>query len=708
MGVIRTGGLALLASAFLFGQAQYGSIGGSVLDATGAVVPGAAVTVVSVDTGQATRAGSDAEGRYVAPQLLPGFYKVQVEHTGFKSLTVTQVKVDVSQNVALDLTLQLGSVTETVSVNAEALLVTTVSGSIGHLVENKEIVELPLNGRNVFDLVALVPGSFRAPGGQVSVSGGRTTAVVAMLDGIVNSRGGLGDQNIEMNPPIDLMQEFKVEANNFSAQYGRSNAGIVNATTRSGTNDFHGTLYEFLRNDKLDSRGWNADQKAPLRRNQFGAAVGGPLARNRAFFFYNFDGFRESRGVVRTRTVPLEAWRRGDFFGVTWQQSTAAGPLAVPLAVYDPNSGQREVFPNNRLPQSRFDPVAVKALSHVPLPNRPPDNPITQGGNWQENSVDPRTRNHQNIRIDHAFSDRTRVFGRYLLVTPDTNDTAATAGFGVADTDSVRIRNRRQNLALNLTQVLSPTAFLNLRAGLNRVFIRRTGNGFGEDWPAKLGVKGVGPDVFPRFTISGGPVSVSNFGSPGNQNRRAALTNTEYHATVSLMRGSHTLRLGGDYHRYNGNEDSRQTASGEFVSTNLFTRGLRADGSAINNTGIYLGDFLLGRLNSVNAEVACLSLVGLPEGRTRASAAVQGDRPTNCPKCPPSGSSSRSSAQPQHLGASGSDDPVSGACRSGGNIPVDIGRKNEKKLRKSLGFCHLIYGYTFCNARIARKTWGGA
>ena len=603
MGWTRLVVLPIMAAVSLWSQAQYGSIGGHVLDATGAVITGVAVTVVSAGGGQPMRVVSDAEGRYLAPQLLPGFYNIQAEHAGFKSLRLSRVKVDISQNVALDLELQVGAVAETVSVSSEAILVTTVSGSVGHLVDNKEIVELPLNGRNVFDLVNLAPGSFRAPGGQVSIGGGRPTAAVAMLDGIVNSRGGLADQNIEMNPPIDLMQEFKVEANNYSVEFGRTNAGVVNATTKSGTNDFRGTLYEFLRNDILDSKGWNVDRKASLRRNQFGAAIGGPIVRNRSFFFYNYDGFREQRGVVRTRTVPLEPWRRGDFFGLVRQQTTAAGPVAVALPLYDPATGQRELFPNNRIPENRLDPVARKALSFVPLPNRPPDNPITQTGNWQENSVNPRPRDHHTMRVDHAFTDRTRMFGRYLLVAPDENDTGGTQGFGAADPNALRVRNRRQNAAFNLTQVLSPTAFLNLRWGFNRVYIRRTGVTLGEDWPAKLGVKGVAPDVFPRFTISSGQVPTTNFGTDGNQNRRAALTNTEYHASLSLIRGSHTLKIGGDYHRYNGNEDSRQTASGEFASATRFTQGLQPNGNVITNTGMTLADFLLGRLTSVTAEV---------------------------------------------------------------------------------------------------------
>jgi hypothetical protein len=190
---------------------------------------------------------SDPEGRYLIPQLLPGSYDLQVQHSGFKRLEVARIKVDVNQNVTWDLVLDLGAVSDRVSVNAQRVLVDTVSGSVSHVVDNKEILELPLNGRNVFDLVSLTPTAFRM-GPNVSIGGGRTGAASPMLDGIYNSRGGLAPSNIEMNPPIDIMQEFRVEINNYSAQYGRSNGGIINATTKSGTNEFRGVLFEFLRN----------------------------------------------------------------------------------------------------------------------------------------------------------------------------------------------------------------------------------------------------------------------------------------------------------------------------------------------------------------------------------------------------------------------------------------------------------------------------
>lgn len=602
MRLAGSAGTLLLASV-LHGQGQYGSINGVITDTSGAAIPGAKVTIVNTSTGQETSLESVADGSYTIPQVLPGTYHVRVEMASFKRANADAVKVDINQNVAVNVTLEVGATTETVTISSRAQMLETVAGTVGHTVNNDQISELPLNGRNVFDLVSLTPGSFRL-GGEVSIAGGRTSSAMAMLDGTMNSRGGIAAQGIEMNPPVDSMQEFRVEANSFSAQYGRSNAGIVNATTRSGGNEFHGTLYEFVRNNRLDSRGWNADEKAPLRRNQFGGTMGGRIARNKSFFFYNEDVYRERRGVVRTRTVPLSAWRQGDLSAVTRQVNSPAGATATPLIVYDPATGQRTPFPGNRIPASQLDPVALKTVSFVPLPNRTPDNPITQGGNWQENASDPTDRNYHTARIDHSFSDRLKVFGRLLLAMPDRGNTGGTTGFGVADTDAINIRNRRMNIALNATYVVSPSLFVTMRAGGNRASVLRAGLGFGEGWPEKLGVNGVAQDTFPRFNMSNGLVPTTNFGTPGNQNRRAGFTTTEYHADFANIRGQHSLKFGGDYMRFNANEAARQFASGQWVFNTRWTNGVNAAGANIANTGMTFADFLLGRLNQVNAEVS--------------------------------------------------------------------------------------------------------
>jgi len=441
-------------------QGARGSIGGTITDTSGSVLVGVKVTVANTETGSAFEAVTDQQGAYLAPQLLPGFYRVRAELTGFKQTLVERVQVNIDQAVALDLRLEVGQVTESVTVEGEALQLNTETGSVGHVVQNRQINDLPLNGRNAFDLVNLTPASFRI-GGAVSVAGGRTMTASALLDGAFNSRGGLGQEGIEISPPIDSMQEFKVQANSMSSEFGRSAGGIINATTKSGTNKFRGSVYEFLRNDLFDSKGWNVDQKAPLRRNQFGATFGGPIRRNRSFFFYNYDGFRESRGVARTRRVPTELERRGDFSQTTFESSVGVSGGVLPI--YDPQTGRP--FPSNVIPANRLDPVAVKLLAFLPLPNRPPDNPITGAGNYQENAVNPTTRDFHIVRLDHDLTTNTKIFGRYTLIEPDDGPDGPTAGFGVADPDAIVIFNRRQNLALNLQHIFSPKLIATLSFG---------------------------------------------------------------------------------------------------------------------------------------------------------------------------------------------------------------------------------------------------
>jgi hypothetical protein len=577
---------------------QRGSISGIITDPSGGVLPGVTVTVTNEGTGSAYKAVSLEHGTYLVPQLLPGFYSVVAEVPGFKQLRVEHVQVNVDQSVAQNLQLEVGEISETVNVEGETALINTESSAVGHVVQNRQIVELPLNGRNVFDLVNLTPASFRR-GGEVSIAGGRTSAATAMLDGVFNSRGGLGGENIEMSPPIDSMQEFKVQANNMSAEFGRSAAGVVNATTRSGTNEFHGSAYEFLRNDIFDSKGWGVDEKAPLKRNQFGATFGGPIKKNKSFFFYNYDGFRERRGTVRTRRVPTEREKAGDFSQTTFE--TAPGVSGGVLPIHDPLTGLQ--FPGNIIPVSRHDSVAVKVLQFLPLPNRTPNNPITGAGNWQQNSSNPTNRDFHIFRLDHDFSSNTKIFGRYILTEPDDSPDGPAPGFGVADPDAIDISNRRQNLALNWQQILSPRIVSTFTMGGTRLSILRGGIGLGQDIPAQLGLKGVEPDVFPRFNFGAGRVPMTNIGTTGNQNRLAAFTNTQFTESITWVRGAHNLKFGAEYWRFNANEVNRMQASGVFAFQATPTQGRNAQGQVIANSGLPLATFLLGIIDSVNARI---------------------------------------------------------------------------------------------------------
>ncbi|MEK7407825.1 MAG: carboxypeptidase regulatory-like domain-containing protein [Acidobacteriota bacterium] len=593
--------------AWLLAQGSRGSISGTIKDGSGAVVPGVIITVTNEATGSGLKAESAADGAYLAPQLIPGDYTVSAQAAGFKRTEVKGVKVDVGTAVTQDVTLEVGEITQSVEVRDKSFLVETTSGRVAHTVDVAHVLEMPLSNRDVFALVNLVPGAFQR-GGAISIGGGRTQSAAVMVDGVNNTRGGLGVQNIELAPPVDSMEEFKVEANNLSAEYGRTSAGLVNAVTRHGTNEWHGSFYEFLRNDRLDARGWGADEKPPLRRNQFGATLGGPITRNRTFLFYNYDGTRNRTGVVRTRSVGLPEWRRGDFSRATRDDNG----LPVPVLIFDPASGagsfaaprDTEPFPNNAIPSSRLDPVAVKALTYLPVSNRAANNPNNNAGNWQENTVNSNPIDVHLGRIDHDFTPNTKVYGRYMLTQPDQDLTGYSRGYGPADPDGITVALRRQNLALNASHLFSPTFFLNLSAGVNRVRLTRaTGDCCETDYPGLLGLRGVPGKAFPRLNTGGGAAPVDNFGATGSQYRLAAFTNTEWTANLTKVMGQHTLKFGSGATRYNGNELDAQLASGNWGFNGQWTRQIDARGRATSFTGINLADFLLGRLNAANTRI---------------------------------------------------------------------------------------------------------
>ena len=600
----------------LSAQVTRGSVTGVIQDPTGAVIPGVAVSVVNQATGTKSEVQSGLAGVYFAPQLMPGTYTVSASAKGFKHLTIEGLKIDVGTTLTQDLKMEVGDVTQRVEVTGQTNLVETTSGRVGTTVQINQVLELPLTDRNVFTLINLVPGGFfkYIPGDNpmnaflagTSLGGGRTQSAVGLLDGINNTRGGFAMHTIEMAPPADAMQEFKVEVNNLSAEYGRSSGGVVNAVTKSGTNKFHGTAYEYLRNDKLDAAGWGNDRKPPLRRNNFGATVGGPIKKDRTFFFYNFDGLRQRLASVVTRDVGLPEWRRGDFSTLTRD----AGGRAAFVPIHDSESGTGTFtsprgtlqFPGNVIPSARLDPVAVKAVSYLPTPNRPPNNPFNQTGNWQLNRSNPVTRDFHIGRVDHEWSDSTKMFVRYILNAPERDFTQLLKDFGPTDLANSN-DNRHQNIALNVTHLFSPSFFLTFSAGVNRVRARSfSGPPCCEtNWGNELGLRGVPGLTFPVFDIRGGLVPVGQIGGGGL--RMPTNTNPEVTGNFTRIRGNHTLKFGGQHSRFTGNIVIGGPTGGNWTFDGRFTRGVQDNGAAIANTGANLADFILGRLTGVDVNV---------------------------------------------------------------------------------------------------------
>jgi hypothetical protein len=345
-----------------------GAVVGTVQDKSGAIVPGASVTVTSELTGLKSATAADDAGRFSFPRLPVGSYRLEATKQGFRQFVVQGIRLDSDQTRNAEVSLEVGQVSETVNVSGAVALVETVGGTIKEIVDQRRMVDLPLNGRNPLQLQLLVAGAVPSTGtvslGQntaISVNGARGIANNYMLDGGDNNDPLTNTASLLPNP--DALEEFSIMTNNYSAEYGRNSGAVVNAITRAGTNRLHGGVYEFLRNDALDSRNFFGLQKSKLRRNQFGGTLGGPVfipklynGRDRTFFFFSFEGVRDRRGdTLSNLVVPTPLERRGDF------SQSALKPL-------DPVTWAR--FPNDVIPPNRFDPAAAKFIElMVPLPN---------------------------------------------------------------------------------------------------------------------------------------------------------------------------------------------------------------------------------------------------------------------------------------------------------------------------------------------------
>jgi hypothetical protein len=365
----RAAVLALLGSAFTFAQTSSSLIQGTITDSTGAPVPNVRVvaTLANTDTNYST--ATNESGNYVMPNVRPGEYSISAEAPAFKRTVRTGVVIEVNQHARIDLTLQVGEVKESVEVSANTNNVDTYTASINETVDSHRVADLPLNGRQALQLQALLPGVVLAPEGQAasfialntnltfSINGTRPSASLYMLDGAINM--DMYNNTPAAFPNPDALQEFTIQTTNYTSIVGGTPGAAVNMVTKSGSNAYHGELYEFLRNTELNARNFFAAGVPALHKNQFGANAGGPIRRNKTFFFGAYEGNRQRQPVTSAgNVVPTALERQGDFS----QSKLSTGPVRDPL--------NNQPFPNNVIPTTRLDPVALKfAADFLPLPN---------------------------------------------------------------------------------------------------------------------------------------------------------------------------------------------------------------------------------------------------------------------------------------------------------------------------------------------------
>ncbi|MFN0102272.1 MAG: TonB-dependent receptor domain-containing protein [Bryobacteraceae bacterium] len=562
----------LLLTPALLAQTQTASLRGVVQDSSGAVLPSAQLTLTNIDQNRPWTAASNESGAYVFFQIPPGNYRLQVEAKGFKKFTREGLILQVAQVAEITIPMELGAVNEVLLVTAETPLLETASSTLGEVVNSLTSENLPLNGRNVLQLVALTPGinansSFRnsGPGGGsinavgFSANGGRNVSTAVMLDG--SPQEVMGYNQPAYVPSPDAMQEFKVQTNSMSAEYGRTGGAVINMVHRSGGSAFHGVLYEFLRNNVLDANGFfnnfNGREKAAFRYNQFGATLGGPLTRSRqtTFFFFNYEGIRQVNPGSATFTVPTPQMREGEF-------------SAINGIVYDPATinaaGERQPFSSNRIPSTRFDPVGRKMMSFYPSPNRPGiiNNYFSQAGSNT-------TRNNVSTKIDRRISDRQNLFGRFSWESATSNSAnhygnAATGspGFNGARNKSGTLDDSYLFRGWILHGNYGYSYHANPRGPLENT-ITSTELGF----PASVQAAAQFP-IFPTVAVTGysqlGPESTYIIGNKFE-------THT-WTGDASRLVGTHTIKTGGTYRLNRASNFRPNNPNGSYNFNDGFTR----------------------------------------------------------------------------------------------------------------------------------------
>src|SRR5215469_5958790 len=617
MAKLYNGFWIAISAVALMGQSGTTTITGIVKDATGAPLPNASISITNVESGVQVATQTNGDGIYRAAALLPGSYRLEVSAAGFDHLTRGPIGVTVNQTIAVDLELQVGRQNETVTVTEAAPLVESQSSNVTQLVDRQMLSGLPLPNRAASSLAALAPGVVMIDTGAgtaenypvFSVAGGRARNQNFILDGgNVSNAVGLTRPQQLTSLPVDAMQEFKVIANNYSAEFGHSTGGIVAMSTRSGTNEFHGSLYESLQNDIFNARNFFSAQRSTVRLNQYGGTVGGPIRKDKTHFFVTWEQTRQLTSFDTTSTVPTLAERQGDF-------SDLRRATGTPILIYDPASGStaatRQAFLNNVIPANRFDPVAAAAMAYFPLPNRV--GTTTNSNNFIGSSRNALNRNIVLGRLDHQFTQSDLVTARYYINDANTNNTG-TYGIPAADPLADITDVRVQSMLGAYTHIFSPTVTNDFRYTYLRRKFLDTRPGYGDDLAARIGLAGVTSAAFPAFTITGygvpaglvaGNVTIPGTGAAlGNPSMvyrfQTPIVDQQFLDSLSWFRGKHALKFGAEY-RMGANDEIRDRGSaGNFTFSPLST-DLPGFSST---TGNALASFLLGQVNAASIQVS--------------------------------------------------------------------------------------------------------
>ncbi len=595
-------GVFLLGAMLLPAQQAAGTIIGVVEDASGSVIPNAAVTLRHTATGDVRQLSTNERGEFNSPFMRIGDYTVTAEVAGFKKRIVTGFILQVDQTASLRLTLEIGAVTDAVEVTSSAPLLDTATSSLGQVIENKKILELPLNGRNTFALGLLAGNTVPLTGMGSNLpfvaGGGRYASNDVLLDGIDNNTsinaGSIGRNGISYTPSVDAVEEFKVKTNNFSAEYGRSAGAIISASLKSGTNDFRGSAWEFVRNEKFDANNFfsnaNGVARQPFKQNQFGFTLGGPIripkvynGTNKTFFFFDYEATRRRTSATSsTLDIAPMAFRTGDF-------SSYAPRIYDPLARRLGPTGAviSTPFPNNVIPASQINKTAVAIMGLIPAPNA--GAPGAQSRNYVRIAPRPFDNDQYDVKIDHRLTEKNTMFGRYSTGNSSQPDPGSFDGFIGGGSSTV---NKSINAMLSDTHLFRPTVVNEARFGYTRhdssiYGVGPTGVGFAKQNNVALFPFPV--QAFPSmaFNYSGQVNTNAQFNGIGGGDSNLAIENTfQFADSLSINRGNHSFKMGGDYRRYRFDNIN---GGGQFIFGSIFSSS-----SDVAGSGAPFADFMMG------------------------------------------------------------------------------------------------------------------
>jgi hypothetical protein len=582
------GSLVLLGAAVCqptYSQTTDARMVGRVTDPSGASVADVVIELRNLATNVSRSTISGATGEYLIPSVPIGSYELSAELDGFKRFTRGPLMLDVNQTIRIDVEMELGSVSEEVTVTAGAPLIETDRSTIQTVTDNRSLRELPLNARNFLRLASLVPGTTRGQPGNfrpafqgenLTVNGARAGNNSYLIDGVDNTE--MANQVATVRPSIDALESFSVQTANYSAEFGRAGGAVVNLAIKSGTNEIHGTVYEFLRNDVLDAADFFTNffgrEKTSLRRNQFGFSVGGPAIKNKSFWFGNLEWIRERRARTRGFTVPTPQMLQGDFSG-------SLGGRALPT-LHDPFNldaeGNRTPFADNQIPRSRFHPVSERLLDRWPS--------ITNAGsrrNFVRNFNNPLDGVQFHVRFDHNLTDKDRLMARYSGTR--TEEVPAAIDFA-----RVQIFPH-QNATFQWSRLFSPGMINEFRFGFNKFVRERVYEDAGTDFNAQLGLPSF-PQFDDPFFFGHPQVAVSGLATIGGGDFGGSLREEpafEFIDNLTFHRARHSVKTGVNFRYFLNDEFWPQNSLGSYSFDGRFTNQL---GTGNNPTGF--GEFLLG------------------------------------------------------------------------------------------------------------------